>query len=329
MNQNLFNPHDLEAIKILRDFLPGQIFDAHAHLYDKTFMVASAPAFTYELEDYLQDMSPALGNPKTLRANLITFPDKRMGAPDSDTLQQSDAFLICQLNKQPGNVGEIMAAPGETVEHLAARLTHPAIRGIKCYHNLIQRPDTWNAGIGEYLPESAWQLAQERKLYITLHMVKDNALADPDNMAYIKAMAKRYPDATLILAHAARSFAAWTGVETVAQLADLENVWYDFSGVCESPAMFQILNKVSKERCMWGSDYPISIMRGKAISLADGFYWIYEKDLANFSAATPIHSWLVGVENLMANRQACIMADLTADQVEDLFYNNAARLFDR
>lgn len=329
MSNCLYNTHDWNAVKILKDFLPDQIFDAHAHLYDKSFMQASAPPSSYVLADYLRDMTPLLCEPRTLRMNLITFPDKRMGAPDSDTLAQSDAFLIEQLNARPGNVGEIMAAPGETVEHLAARMTHPAIRGIKCYHNLLQRSDTWNADIGEYLPESAWQLAQEKGLYITLHMVKDNALADPGNLAYIQSMAKQYPNAVLILAHAARSFAAWTGVETVAQLANQENIWYDLSGVCESPAMFQILNKVSKDRVMWGSDYPVSIMRGKAISLADGFYWIYEKDLANFSAATPIHSWLVGTENLMAVRQACIMADMTAGDIEKLFYHNAAHLFDR
>lgn len=329
MSQALFNIHDLDAIKILGDFLPDRIFDAHAHLYDQSFMQASKPGRTYTVEDYLRDMSPALGNPKTLRMNWITFPDKSMGDPASGTLAQSDAFLVEQLQALPGNVGEIMAAPGETAEHLASRLVHPGIRGIKCYHNLIQRADTWNAGIGEYLPEGAWELAQEKKLYITLHMVKNNALADPDNLAYIKAMAKRYPDAVLILAHAARSFASWTGVETVGQLAGFENIWYDISGVCESPAIFQIFHKVGKDRVMWGSDYPVSVMRGKAISLADGFYWIYEKDLANFTAATPIHSWLVGIENLMATRQACIMADMTATEVEDLFYNNAARLFDR
>ena len=37
--------------------------------------------------------------------------------------------------------------------------------------------------------------------------------------------------------------------------------------------------------------------------------------------------WLVGTENLMATRQACLLADLKEDAVEDLFYRNAMRLF--
>lgn len=327
MSNAVLNSHDLEAMKILNDFLPRKIFDAHAHLYNQTFMASINPGITYTVEDYIQDMGPMLCNPETLRLNIITFPDRSMSDPKLDTLAQSDAFLIDQLNKDPGHVGEILVIPGETVEHIEGRLLHPRIRGLKCYHYMLRRADTWTAGIEEYLPESAWEVANRRGMYITLHMVRDKALADPGNLSYIKEMAARYPNAKLILAHAARSFASWTGVETVAQLADYENIWYDIAAVCESPAMVQILNKVSKERCTWGSDYPISILRGKAISLADSFYWIYEKDLQNFSAATPVNSWLVSIENLMATRQACILADLSSKEIEDLFYNNAVNLF--
>ena len=142
-------------------------------------------------------------------------------------------------------------------------------------------------------------------------------------------MSKKYPDAVLILAHAARSFASWTGIETVGHLSNCESVWFDFSSVCESPAMFQIIKKAGIKRCMWGSDFPISTMRGKAISLADTFYWIYQSDIDNFDSKTEIHNWLISTENLMAVRQACILAELSRSDIEDLFYNNAARLFGR
>jgi len=192
---------------------------------------------------------------------------------------------------------------------------------------LADREVTWNASIGEYLPEGAWQVANEKKMCITLHMVRDHALSDEDNLHYIRTMAKKYPDATLILAHAARSFAAWTGIESVEKIADLENVWFDFSAICESPAMLQIIKKAGIKRCMWGSDYPVSVMRGKAISLGDGFYWIYQNDLDRFSGKTSLRHWLVGIENLMAMRQLCQLADLHESEVEDLFYNNAAKLW--
>ena len=158
-------------------------------------------------------------------------------------------------------------------------------------------------------------------------MVKDDALADPENMRQIKDFAKRYPDATLILAHAARSFATWTAFESVDELVDFENVWYDFSGVCESPSVAYILKKIGTSRCMWGSDYNVSLAVGKAISIADTFYWINENDIKNFKSKTTLRHWHVGTENLYAVRQACKLLDLKSSDVEDIFYNNAARLF--
>lgn len=313
-----FEQSDREAIKILEDFLPEHIFDAHAHLFDTDFL----PSVQKELgnrvicgvEEYRETYSQMLANPKRLHMNMIPYPEKGMD------FQKTDSFILQQLEKEEENVGEIFVYPGETYEELERRLSHPRIRGFKCYHLFAEKEITWNCSIGEYLPEHVWELANKRKMCITLHLVKDKALADEDNLNYICTMAKKYPDATLILAHAARSFAAWTGIETVEKIAHLENVWFDFSAVCESPAMFRIMKKAGVKRCMWGSDYPVSQMRGKAISLGDGFYWIYEKELK-------VSGWLIGIENLMAVRQASIMAELTQSEIEDLFYNNAISLF--
>lgn len=329
----IYNEHDYEAIKILKDFLPDKIFDAHVHLFSTE---QGAPAIkaqtgydlTLNLEKYKKEMSDLLCNPKELRLNIIGYPDAT-GKPNfTENLKKTDDFLVNELNKDSLNVGEIIVEPNDTVESLERRIAlHPNIRGFKCYHVFGPKDATWNSDIGEYLPEAAWEVANKHKLVITLHMVKDLAFADEGNQKYIIEMAKKYPDAVLILAHAARSFAAWTAIENVHKVAHLDNVWFDFSAVCESPAMFQIMRKVGLHRCMWGSDYMVCRGRGKAISLADSFYWIYQRDLDNFASKTTMNSWLIGTENLMATRQACILAELKEAQIEDLFYNNAARLF--
>jgi glutamate-1-semialdehyde 2,1-aminomutase len=252
-----------------------------------------------------------------------------MADRNNGLIEKSDAFIIQQLNMCADNVGEIIVHPDDTEEELEARLTHPGIRGFKCYHNLSGIDVTWNATIDQYLPESAWAVANRRKMVITLHMVRDHALADERNQQYIRTMAKKYPDAVLILAHCARSFASWTAVESIATVADLDNVWFDFSAVCESPAMLQILKKAGTKKCMWGSDYPVCRSRGKCISLADSFYWIYQNDLDNFASKTRMNSYLIGTENLMAVRQAFILAELGEQAVEDFFWNNAVTLFSR
>lgn len=330
VNDSTYTDYDLSAIKVLKDFIPDKVFDVHAHLFDSRFLPnvhpASYGAVVGDIEAYQKAMAPMLCNPKELRANIIIFPDKAMANNSNGTCAMSDSFLVRELEKSSDNMGEIIVSPHESAEDIEKRLVHPRIRGLKCYHYMNQADVTWNLSIGEYLPESAWEVAQKHKLCITLHMVKDHALADKDNMEYICAMAKKYPDVVLILAHAARSFAAWTAIESVGKIARFENVWFDFSANCESPAMFKIMQKVGVERCMWGSDYPVSAMHGKAISIGDTFHWIYESE-CDGHRALPKKFWLIGIENLMALRQACLLAELSKSDIEKLFYHNAMSLF--
>ncbi|MDD3932061.1 MAG: amidohydrolase [Clostridiaceae bacterium] len=330
-----YNSHDLEAAKKLDDFLPDRIFDAHMHIHDNTYLTGNKDDGSgnsthdrKDVNDYLSDMRPLLGANRNIQLNTIIHPDRRL-AEDAAFMSASDKFLVGQLELYPENVGEIVIFPRETTDDIRRRIVHPRIRGLKCYHVFADRPTTWDAYIEEYLPESAWEIADEKNLAITLHMVRDKALADPGNLSYIQSMSKRYPNAILILAHAARSFAAWTAIESVEALRTYENVWFDFSAICESPAMIQILKTVGVSRCMWGSDYPVSCFSGKAISIGDSFYWIYNKDLERFKGATKFNSWQVGTENLMAVRQACIIRDLSRNDIEKLFFSNAENLFRR
>ncbi len=319
--------------KILNDFLPDRLFDAHSHPYDSSFMKSIYPPERkperFDYDDYQRDMREQLGIERDFMLNMITFPDKKMADLSNGTLDASDLFLKEQLEKDPRNVGEILTLCDESAEHIASRLGHPQIRGLKCYHYMNPAEKTFGLNVGDYLSEAAWEVANEKHMFITLHMVKQDALADEDNLRYIREHAKRYPDAVLILAHAARSFASWTGVESVEKVADLDNVWFDFGAVCESPAIYRIMQKTGTKRCMWGTDYPISNWIGKAISLGSGFYWLYNDGmdrLGDVDALVP-ERWSVAVECLMAVRQACILADLSDDAVEDVFYNNADNLF--
>lgn len=329
----VYTQNDFDGIKRLENFLPDKIFDVHAHMMDTAFTPVAAEPGAERLilgaKEYREEMSIMLGNPKELRINAIVYPDKAMSDLNAGLLQQSDAFLAEQLVAEPDWVGEIVVHPKETAEDIEKRLIHPNIKGLKCYHLLADKEYTFDCNIGEYLPESAWEVANKHKMVITLHMVKQEALANEENQKYICEMAKKYPDAVLILAHAARSFAAWTGIENVDKIAHLENVWFDFSAICETPAMFQIVKKVGIKRCMWGSDYPVCRGRGKCIAIADSFYWIYENDIENFQSKTPVRNWFIGIEGLAAAHQLAVLAELTPTDVEDYFFNNAMRLFYR
>ncbi len=322
MKDYIFNKYDIETAKIIDNFLPEKLFDAHMHISHFNLDFAGHNTF----DKYYEDIG-LFSKDRIVHCNGIVFPKAELLNPKE--MDNSIKFLCAELNKHTKNIGEIMVFPTDTIDEIKARLVHGSIRGLKCYHIYAHRPDTTNASIEEYLPESAWIVANEKKMAITLHLVKNEALAHPDNLRYIINMSKKYPDAVLILAHAARAFAAWTVFDVVDKLVDCENVWFDFSAVCESPAMLYILKKVGAKRCMWGTDYPTSMLAGKAISIADTFYWIDAEDLMRFACKTNLNSWHVMTEGFMAMRQTCILADLDSGEIEDIFYNNANNLFFR
>ena len=322
MKNYVLNKYDLDAAKILDDFLPGKLFDTHMHISHLQPDFGGHTSF-----DTYYDMIRLFTKDRTVRCNGIVFPKLELRNPEE--MKRSVQFLRDELDKYPQNVGEVMVLPTDSAEDIQSRLVHHRIRGLKCYHIYADRPDTMYADIKEYLPESAWQVANEKRLVITLHIVKDDALAHPNNLNYILTMSKKYPDVVLILAHAARAFAPWTVFDVVDQLAGCENVWFDFSSVCETPAMLYILKKLGTTRCMWGTDYPVAMFAGKPIAIADSFYWIDGEDLERFvrKSNSRLTSWHVITEGFMAMRQTCILADLGRQEIEDLFYNNAASLF--
>ena len=248
------NKHDIEAAKMIDDFLPGKMFDSHMHICHLKSKFSGHTSF----DTYSEAIEPFSMN-RTVRCNGIIFPTVELR--NSAEMDRSVKYLCEELDKHPQNVGEVMVLPTDTSEEIQKRLVHDRIRGLKCYHVYADRPDTANADIEEFLPESAWQVANEKKLAITLHIVKDEALAHPSNLNYIIDMSKKYPDATLILAHAARAFAPWTVFGVVDQLIHYDNVWFDFSSICEPTALLYILKKLGTTRCMWGTDYPVPCWR--------------------------------------------------------------------
>ena len=120
----VYTQYDREAAKILNDFLPNRIFDAHLHLFDSSFAptISKGGGFNSstraDFQDYLDFMKPLFGEDRQIRGNFITAPDATMTEPDSPNRKASTEFIAQQLNQFPGNVGEVMVGPRDTVEDI-------------------------------------------------------------------------------------------------------------------------------------------------------------------------------------------------------------------
>ncbi len=135
----------------------------------------------------------------------------------------------------------------------------------------------------------------------------------------------------LILAHSARGFQPGNNLEGLTHLRDLENLYFDTSANCESFAHEVILKLFGHRKLLYGSDSPICYMRGTNFGVGNGFIWLdYDSQKEVWEKGIP-HSGkpvLLGLEHLRSLKWAAFSAGLKDSQIEDIFWNNAAGLFE-
>lgn len=325
-----FNATDRRVAEELQDFLPARAFDMHAHLYrladlatDASFFRAGPPEVTVEVwREHMEKMFSGWD----LAAGLF-FPAPFFSEEDVEAhLDLANDFLVDQLGTSPACRGLLLIGPQYSEEKALAYLENSQLVGFKPYHTLSPQKPTLDAPLAAFLPEWAWKLAHERGLVITLHMVRRRALADPDNQREIRTMCLKYPNARLILAHAARGFHAPNTIEGLPALRGLENIWFDTAAICEPAAILAILREFGPRRLLWGSDFPVSELRGKAVTVGDYFAWLQWDTVVWDSAGVQAHPTLLGLESLRALRQVADAFGLNEQDLEDIFYNNAHRV---
>ena len=325
-----YNELDREMTEELQPFLPDRIFDAHAHIYRaadlsaKTGFEGEGPE-EVTVEVWSEHMARLFGKSQLQGGLFLPLPFVPTAA-DGSGLDQPNDFVVGQLRTWPESRGLLLIAPQYSEEKVSGYLENPQIVGFKPYHTFSKQKPTFDAPLDSFLPEWAWELAHERELVITLHMVRPRALADPDNQREIREMCLKYPQAKLVLAHAARGFHAPNTIKGLPALKGLENVWFDTSGVCESAAIIAILKEFGPRRVMWGSDFPVSEMRGRAVTVGDGFAWLQWDTLDWDSMHVQANATLVGLESLRAMQEVADNFGLNEQDLQDIFCDNAQRL---
>jgi len=322
----------------LDSFVPDAICDAHVHLWAKTQL----PPTGYEAFQQLEEDVIDLAAYRRRMAELL--PGRRVagglilpgavGATGEQVRSQNE-LVAAEVAADQGWRGSLLVSPEMDTEYVRAEVHRLGLSGLKCYHvrSGLAMPGTaghavtWDADIPAYLPEAHVKVAHEEHLCITLHMVKARAVADPSNQHWIRHYCETYPDMQLILAHAARGFNPYHTIEGLAKLTGLPNLWCDMAAVADVGACEAIIETLGHDRLLYGTDFPISHLRGRCVAIGDGFVWLYDDTLdwkkVSFQPLEPV---FVGLESLRVLKQAAWHCRLGDSQVEDLFCNNARRL---
>ncbi|MDP7397230.1 MAG: amidohydrolase family protein [Lentisphaeria bacterium] len=309
----------------LASFLPDRIFDAHCHLWQKQYVPWAMPDCPAEVDydTYMTTMAEVHGD-RTGGALFISY-----AAPDDDAGRHSGNEWMGQQTARDRNCrGLFFVTPNDDPEWVRQEVRRLGLHGLKCYHTFADATPTWETSIPNYLPEPLVAVANEEGWVITLHMVKTRAVADPDNIHWIRKYCEAYPDMRLILAHSARGFQPTHNLEGLPQLTGLDNLYFDTSANCEPMAHQAIIRIIGHERLMYGSDLPVSHQRGRSVAAADTFLWLYAETPVWEEIHRTIEPVLTGLEHLRSIKWACWSEHLDDNAVEDIFWNNAARLFE-
>jgi len=309
----------------LRSFVPPNSFDAHLHLYRGEDATAALPrdvldehgnaswsAYCRAVERWMGDLRPTGGL-------IFTIPNPKLD------MEAANRFVADEVGRLPGSRALMMIHPQDDPAKVEDTLVADGFVGFKVYHVYSGQPDTLEAPTETFLPDWAWELAEKYGLAIMLHMVLARALGDDRNQTYIREHCLRYPAANLILAHAARGFCGHHTVEGIASLRGLDNVYFDTSAVCEAAPMEAILREFGTGRLLFGTDFSISEMLGRCVSIGDGFQWLYENSL-DWQSSRFAKPLFIGVESLLAIQQACHTLRLRDDDIERIFCTNAREM---
>jgi len=309
----------------LASFVPDKVFDAHAHIWlDKnmspTRKTPSLPADAGFTE--FEQMSQVLHPGRTCAANLFHRICER------ECLGDANAWAGEQIKHDARYRGLFISTPENDPAWLLQEVNRLGLHGLKCYHVYSNTNPTWEADLPAYLPESHVQLADQEGWVIMLHIVKSRACADPSNIKWIRHYCKSYPNMKLILAHSARGFQPAHNLEGLPQLKGLDNLYFDTSANCDPFAHQVILRTFGHKKLMYGTDIPVGVFRGRSVSVADTFLWLTDDSPVWAEKHQHIEPVFVGLEHLRSVKWACWSERLTDSQVEDVFWNNAADLFD-
>lgn len=320
----------------LSDFVPDRIFDVHTHIFRWAFNTAPdretgplrgfvRPEFEEAGWDLLDDCDRQLLPGRAVERLAFPFP---FGA--GCDFEASNEFIAGQVKGHPQSGALMLVHPGMAADELHSAVQDQGFLGFKPYRFFSQTGDSVHCRITDFLPEHQIRVADELGLLVMMHLSRPNGICDEHNLADLERLTTEFPRVRWILAHCARSYAAWPIVRAGERLRNLPHVWFDVSSVCEADAIAALLRCVGVSRVMYGSDdVPVGVVRGKYVAFGHAWAFLSETNhQMNLSHCDPRMTF-TRYEQLRAMKQAAQSVQLTDNDISALFHDTARVLVDQ
>lgn len=320
------------------DFVPEKIIDVHTHIYTKdckkqntkrhegVVTWTSLVAEDCSIEDFTETY-------KTLLSKTETIPVVQ-GSPTGN-LKKTNEYTR-DVQKRYGYKTMFCTSYDTPCEEIEWALTEGGFSGIKPYLN--NSPSYIPADeirIFDFVTPEQLKVLDKHKAKMILHIARPQRLRDKVNIAQLMEIEEKYQDLKMIVAHIGRAYSPEDLGDAFDTLKNTENMVFDFCANTFSGAMTRCLEAVGPKRVLFGSDMPITKMRMYRISENGVYYNVVPRGLYGDVSNDPhmretdeknITNFLY--EEIMAFRKSAEELTLSKEDIKDVFYNNAAKIFD-
>lgn len=308
----------------LADFVPSRVFDAHIHLLDRAHLSDAPGSFTNWTDADLATIQTWAATLYPGReTNFLT-----LGTPSPGIdVTAHNAWFAQQVARDPNSRWNRLVTPKCALAEIERDLEFDCCIGLKPYRLFSVTGDAAQCRIHEFLTHEQMEFANDRSLWVTMHLSRYHGCADEENLADLtEYTTKRYPNIRWILAHCARSFTYWPIREAIDRLRDLPNIWYDTSAVTDIRPFITLFTKENVNRIFYGSDgVDATYFHGQYAALGRAWQGV-NADHAGLQFphcdGRPI---LAIYEQLLSMKQAAEIAGLSAEDIERIFWKNAVR----
>ena len=325
----------------LTDFLPKKIIDIHAHVWLDKF-ISKVQSMPSKITGWTSLVAKDNSIEDLIKTYRLMFPGKKVKplifslVSQGDNISEANSY-VQKCSVQNGFPSLVFADPKWSSEELEREIIKGGFYGSKVYMSMVeQHIPQKEIRIFDYLPLHQLEVLNKHGLIAMLHIPRDERLKDRLNLQQMLEIERNYPNLKLIIAHVGRAYCPEDAGDAFEILSRTENMLFDFSANTNQWIFEQIINAVGPKRILFGSDLPILRMRMRRICESGNYVNLVPAGLYGDVSQDKHMRYIYGeeaekltffmYEEIDAFRRAAEATRLTASDIEDVFYNNAASI---
>ena len=325
----------------LKDFLPEKILDIHTHVWLDELCDPVDPDIAARTVNWPSMVAKDNSIEDLQETFHLMFPGKKVTSLmfGGGNCSEANNDYVAQCSQKHGWPALYFSRPEQTADELEDIIRKNGFLGLKSYlDNAPSYLPEREIRIFDFFPKHQLERMNELGAIVMLHIPRPGRLKDPVNLAQILEIKKEFPNIRLIIAHVGRAYVKEDVGNAFEVLKEAPDLMWDFCANSCEYAITELIRNVGPKHVMYGTDMPILRMRTHRIEengtyfnlIPPGLYGDPSQDshLREVTAEEAEKITFFAYEELLSFKRACKTLGMTAQDVEDMMYNNAVELIE-